>query len=246
MSTGLNRTFEKNEVRITISLQTQQTMSATTDIALLLAFAYPGINAFYWYPKIQPEVEAEIQHDPTEYHHVEVFRYKTDYSPPIIIHTGNIGIPVGGGTYTNTERIYTVSHSKKQIYEQYSQIPTDDNYTHKQHVNTHHDLENCVRNHRIPTTQFPITLPLLVRHYKFPNGIYMHKCGVLGASKHHVLRAALTSRKLPFSTAAGMIAGGCLAACWAYYALHTPMRYEAPYYPPLHHKRYTNGYRLTP
>ena len=216
-----------------------------TELAFLAAFAYPAFNHFYWLPKQKPHLEAEITHELHEYNHMELFRYKTNYRPPMFVSAGqHVSIPVGGGTYMDTEQIYTVTVQKKThapMFEQFQQLSASP--SHEQYINTHATLENLVRNCGVPDNKFPITLPLLVRHYRFPNGIFVHPIGFLGASKHAVLQAALKKRSLPFATATGVIAGTCLALCWGHYALQPKYKYTQaysyiqPYYPPFHLKR---------
>ena len=216
------------------------------EIPYLLAFLYPSLNHFWLWPKLKPDVEKEIEHEPQEMDGVEMYDYHNEYTPPIYANVNNIVIPVGGGYSSKvTKSLLTkhISKDKKKEYFNYHQIEDEDDsklsHTKTSHINTQEAFIKTFKYYNIPTDRFAVNLPLKVKYYNYKNGFYIHKIGDIASNKDKLVKEVLWRRRMPLTITIPTIAGVGLLMCWGYYTLDSvgSYYYKNQYYAPFHYKR---------
>lgn len=213
------------------------------EIPYLLALFYPSLNHIWLWPKLKPDVEKEIQHEPQEMDGVEIYDYHLQTAPPTYVNVNNIMIPVGGGTFKEKKCLLTkhISTDKKKEYFNYHQIEDKDDikmsFTKESHINTQSALTKTFYHYRIPTDRFAINLPLHINYYHYKDGFYIHKLGNIASNKDKLVKEILWRKRLPLTITIPTIAGIGLMCCWTYYAIEPDYIYTNKYYPPFHYKR---------
>lgn len=215
------------------------------EIPYLFAFIYPSLNYKWLFPKIKPNIEKEIEHEPQEMDGVHIYDYHLTTSPPTYVNFNNIMLPIGGGTYKDKKILLTkqISKDKKKEYFNFSQIDDDndvkESLTKTRHINLHSELNKTFYHYRIPTDRFAINLPLEIKYYHYKNGFYIHRATGIASNKDNLIKEVLWSKRLPLTITIPTIAGIGLVCCWVYYALDNTSGYyyKSPYYPPFHPKR---------
>lgn len=213
------------------------------EIPYLLALLYPGLNYIWLFPKIKPDVEKEIQHEPLEMDGVEIYDYHLQTAPPTYINVNNIMIPVGGSTFKEKKFLLSkhISTDKKKEYFNYSQIEDKNDinmsFTKESHINTQSALTKTFYHYRIPTDRFAINLPLQIKYYHYKNGFYIHKLGGVASNKNNLVKEVLWRKRLPLTITIPTIAGIGLVCSWAYYAIQPNYYYHPKYYAPFHYER---------
>ena len=88
------------------------------EVPFVFAFLYPGLNHYWWYPKLKPDVEKEIEKEDQEMDGVEMFDYHNESVPPVYVNLNNIILPVGGGMNRVTKVLLTkhISKDKEKEY----------------------------------------------------------------------------------------------------------------------------------
>ena len=84
------------------------------EIPFLIALLYPGLNKYWWYPKIKPDVEKEIEHEPEEMDGVEMWDYHMETAPPVYVNVNNVILPVGGGM-SKVKKMLLSKHISKDL-----------------------------------------------------------------------------------------------------------------------------------
>lgn len=213
------------------------------EIPSLLALLYPGLNYVWLFPKIKPDIEKEVQHEPLEMDGVEIYDYHTETVPPTYVNVNNIMIPVGGGADRVKKILLTkhISKDKKKEYFNYCQIEDKNDinmsFTKKSHINTHSSLEKTFRHYKIPTSNFAINLPLQIKYYNYKNGFYLHKLGGIASNRDKLVEEVLWRKRVPLTLTIPIVAGIGLFCSWAWYAIQPEYSYYEKYYPPFHYKR---------
>ena len=214
------------------------------EIPFTLALLYPGLNHYWWYPKLKPDVEKEIEKEDQEMDGVEMFDYHNESVPPVYVNLNNIILPVGGGMNRVTKVLLTkhISKDKEKEYFNFHQIEDETDIklskTKSSHINTQEAFKKTFRYYNIPTDRFAVNLPLKIKYYNYKNGFYIHKLGLIASNKDKLVNEILWRKRLPLTVTIPIIAGTCLTMCWIYYAFDgTYPYYKSQYYPPFHYKR---------
>jgi hypothetical protein len=221
------------------------------EVPYLLAFFYPSLNYFWLWPKLKPDVEKEIEHEPEEMDGVEMYDYHTEYQAPVYANINNVVIPVvSGNTYKVTKALLTkhISKDKKKEYFNFHQIEDESDYklshTKTSHINTQEAFIKTFKYYNIPTDRFAVNLPLKVHYHNYKNGFYIHRLGGIASNKDKLVREVLWRRRMPLTITIPAIAGMGLFCCWFYYAIQPDYYYHTKYYAPFHPKR-IKGYFST-
>lgn len=213
------------------------------EVPYLLALLYPGLNYIWWYPKIQPDVEKEIKHEPDEMDGVEMYDYHQAYYPPTYVNVNNIAVPVGGHMSKEKKALLTKHISKDKQKEYFNFWQINDNadinmsFTKKSHINTQSALEKTFKHYNIPLDRFAINLPLEVNYYNYKNGFYLHRLAGLATDRSRLVKEALWRRRMPLTITIPAVAGIGLFCCWTWYAIQPDYYYIPKYYAPFHPHR---------
>jgi hypothetical protein len=215
------------------------------EIPYFLALFYPALNWVWWFPKIRPDVEKEIQHESDETDGVEVYDYRSEYIPPTYINVNNISVPVGGYTTKEARLLVAklISKEKQNEYFNYSQIESkvdlSMSFMKRSHINTHDALIKTFNYYKIPTDRFAINLPLKINYFHYKNGFYYHKFGLVASNKENLVQSVLWRKRLPYTFIIGSTAALGLSACWFHYWVS-----HRGYLPPFHPERLKSYYKM--
>lgn len=211
------------------------------EVPYLLALLYPSLNYIWLWPKLKPDVEKEIEHEPQEMDGVEMYDYHTEYQAPVYTNINNIVIPVSvGNTYKVTKALLTkhISKDKKKEYFNFHQIEDESDYklshTKTSHINTQEAFVKTFKYYNIPTDRFAVNLPLKVYYHNYKNGFYIHRLGGIASNKDKLVKEVLWRRRMPLTVTIPAVAGMGLFCCWFYYAIQPDYYYYTKYYAPFH------------
>lgn len=215
------------------------------EIPFEFAFIYPGLNYYWWYPKLKPDVEKEIEKEDQEMDGVEMWDYHNESIPPTYVNVNNIMVPVGGGIDRVTKMLLTkhISKDKQKEYFNFHQIEDETDAklsrTKSSHINTQEAFIKTFKYYNISTDRFAVNLPLKINYYNYKNGFYIHKFGLVASDKNKLVKEVLWRKRLPLTVTVPVFAGTCLTLCWLHYAFVRNYNFSH-YYPPFHPKRINN------
>ena len=213
------------------------------EIPFTLALLYPGLNKYWLYPKIKPDIEKEVEHEKQEMDGVEMKDYHMESIAPTYVNVNNIMVPVGGGMNRVTKFLLSKHISKDKQKEYFNFLQIEDevdsklSHTKTSHINTQEAFIKTFKYYNIPTDRFAVNLPLKIDYYNYKNGFYIHKIGYIASDKEKLVKEILWRKRLPLSVTIPSIATICLVSCWFHYVLSYKSIYLEPYYPPFHYRR---------
>ena len=217
------------------------------EIPYVAGLLYPFVNLKWWLPKMTPKIEKELGHEPQEMKGIQVYHYEKSIDPPFFINLGPLIFPILGGSHTSKNLLCTnyTSNKKDKTYPKFQQIDDKEDiqqsFEKKTYINNPDNFEKVFNDYHIPLESVPISFPLQVSHYRYKNGFYYHKSGMIASSKPALLKKILWERRMPYTQTITFLAYGTLVASWILYSgglfAAKDTYYKITEYPPFHYRR---------
>lgn len=209
------------------------------ELPFLAAFLYPTLNQLWWWKRITPHIEKEIQYESKPMYGVELLTYENKHIPPTYINVGGVMVPVDNGdTYAELKRILTkhISTDGHTEYVQYAPVLQETCREKEIHIHTPVVFEKMIAKYAINPETLRFTFPLKVNYYTYPNGVYLHKhCAFSASNRQELIKAVQWEYRLPLTMTIPIVAGVVLGAWWIKYGICDGA------YPPFHYKRLSNS-----
>jgi hypothetical protein len=211
-----------------LGYRTRAEVQAKMEFVCGAGLLWPVLNWVWWRPRLLRELDCadSLTHE-QKLKGIVAYERRTHYTTPAFVNAGSVMMPVGGGQpYTQLHRLfswYTVPETSTH-YRGYSPIKGTSGFEGTTHVHTYTHLERAAEGlagkegaQKI-LDQWPMPGPLVMDHYHFKEGVWLHQpTGLLGTDKPRLFREIAWRKRLPFTCTVPAVAAVVIAADWLHW-----------------------------